>query len=193
MRHRLHIVACIVSGTFGLATLFLWGRSTQALDHALYATARYSDDDAIETTSLYGLLSRQGSIGVWYSHDSGPMPEYRIRALPARDFSWQTGRADNRALPGADRFGFRIGRVDDLVATTLGNEVDYALLVPHWFLILLASILPLRALWMMRRQLHRARRGLCAACGYDLRGSTDRCPECGLPAGRTVRPTKSTA
>jgi hypothetical protein len=36
-----------------------------------------------------------------------------------------------------------------------------------------------RTLLRRRQQRRRAAQGLCAACGYDLRGIAERCPECG--------------
>ena len=50
---------------------------------------------------------------------------------------------------------------------------------PFWSLALVSAIPA--AVVMRRRAIRwrRARRGLCVACGYDLRASTGRCPECG--------------
>ena len=56
---------------------------------------------------------------------------------------------------------------------------SYALRVPYWFFLLVASILPLLAFRHHRRQRRRLKKGLCLVCGYDLRSSPDRCPECG--------------
>ncbi|HEY2586610.1 MAG TPA: hypothetical protein VGI81_12675 [Tepidisphaeraceae bacterium] len=55
--------------------------------------------------------------------------------------------------------------------------------VPHWFLFLCTAALPATTgvRWSARRVARaRVRRGLCARCGYDLRASAGRCPECGL-------------
>ena len=35
--------------------------------------------------------------------------------------------------------------------------------------------------WLLARRRNRPRENLCPPCGYDLRASTIRCPECGAP------------
>jgi hypothetical protein len=55
--------------------------------------------------------------------------------------------------------------------------------VPMGYPMGLAAVLPLgwvgARLAKRRRRVVRARAGLCARCGYDLRASEERCPECG--------------
>ena len=52
--------------------------------------------------------------------------------------------------------------------------------LPHWLPLLLLSAAPLRW-WMVKRtEKRRSRSGLCVQCGYDLRATPDRCPECGM-------------
>jgi hypothetical protein len=42
-----------------------------------------------------------------------------------------------------------------------------------------------------RERRRRWRQDLCPQCGYDLRGSAEKCPECGRPIGRFPRDSGS--
>jgi hypothetical protein len=56
------------------------------------------------------------------------------------------------------------------------------LVVPYWFVLTVGTLLVVRG--ARRRTRHPAREGLCVRCGYDLRASSGRCPECGTPGSR---------
>jgi hypothetical protein len=51
--------------------------------------------------------------------------------------------------------------------------------IPLWFICLLWAAVSALAWFGWRRRLVRSRKGHCRHCGYDLRASPGRCPECG--------------
>lgn len=65
-----------------------------------------------------------------------------------------------------------------------------SLALPCPLLVAAAAVLPLAwvgsAAVKRRRRNVRVKRGLCLGCGYDLRASGERCPECGVAASRLV-------
>jgi len=57
---------------------------------------------------------------------------------------------------------------------------NQALVVPYWFVCLVTFPLPLA--WARVKMSHRRLPGTCRVCGYDLRATRERCPECGTIA-----------
>ena len=73
------------------------------------------------------------------------------------------------------RWGFGYG----WAKTVPIRAASYAFAVPHWLFALLFAVLPL--VWGIKRWRSRVPPGHCKRCGYDLRASEERCPECGMP------------
>jgi hypothetical protein len=64
-----------------------------------------------------------------------------------------------------------------------GSTVDLRwAFAPYWSIILPAAIAPAARAARRFRRRRAIRPGLCPMCGYDLRATPDRCPECGTNA-----------
>jgi len=57
--------------------------------------------------------------------------------------------------------------------------------IPFWILALAFASMLMLCYLPSRRRRKRKKLGLCLKCGYDLRASKDRCPECGEEFGST--------
>lgn len=63
-----------------------------------------------------------------------------------------------------------------------GPVHEWELFLPTWLLAVTSGAVLLRWLMLFRREVRLTiyRGGLCAVCGYDIRATPQRCPECGV-------------
>jgi hypothetical protein len=103
---------------------------------------------------------------------------------------WSTPPDPAAVYQQADPIGNATDPLDTNVVELLGISIrhggspfnTWAVALPFWFLIVIASICPLLWLRKTRRLRGRLRRQQCPHCGYDLRATPDICPECGRPS-----------
>jgi hypothetical protein len=65
------------------------------------------------------------------------------------------------------------------------HDFEFGIWIPYWWFLVLSVPLPLWVMTVDRRRRvrdSRRRHGQCEECGYDLRASPERCPECGAVA-----------
>ena len=147
-----------------LAAAGLWVRGYRVAD-VVYVRSPVSGNH-------FMFASSRGRLGVFVT----PYPPDRIAA--GERFVYARRRPGELIRKGGHFRNFR-SRFGVQAAWTTGRP-ERAASVPVWWLLVPAT--PLPAIWLrgrVRRAVRR-RRGLCPACGYDLRATTDaRCPECG--------------
>jgi hypothetical protein len=83
------------------------------------------------------------------------------------------------------RLGIDWKRTDNSSVDAQGHYVYREILfcVPYWLLTVLAGGIGWSIGRKPRRTRGRIKRGLCIVCGYDVRATPGRCPECGYVAG----------
>jgi hypothetical protein len=171
--------AAVLSLVLCVATMVLWPRSYSSYDRFIWMSPSRAELIGVERgTVVWVLLRRDPAAG----DDGAEFPD-------PPGFTYHADQAGDPLLssymPTDDR-GWRAARLayhDDVAV--LGVFRARVWIVPFWMPVAGMAILPL--VWAIGlRKLRRQRRkaaGLCEDCGYDLRGSPERCPECGtIPA-----------
>ena len=156
-------VAAVSALLFAAAAVF-WVRSYWVYDELGLRLGR----------QLFACGSAAGDTSWVWDTDFAGDPHSYVRRSPLKDSIYADGMARFFERRFAD-FAVRY-RYD---AAGLGGTTFRVLVVPHWFL--LAAPAAAQAYWLAvtRRRRRRLVRGQCAGCGYDLRASSERCPECG--------------
>jgi hypothetical protein len=116
------------------------------------------------------------ALGIWRraEHDPPALRNFSYQQMPAA----RARQLMNLHLSDA-RERRRYGGVDYLYGV---SEIATSRVVafPFWYALLLSVAFPvIRAVFILRRRWRRTVLGLCPKCGYDLRATPDRCPECG--------------
>jgi hypothetical protein len=180
MKRRLLAFLSHATLLLSAAACVLWARS--------YRTTQFvgwgDPNQFVGALSMGGLIRLEhgtyAAAGLGWGYVSYPTPDDTPPGL------WGELAARDRRGGALRRVGVAYARIDYLAD---GTQVRRALYLPHWLLAAVLAVLP--AAWARRAWRRRGARrpGHCRTCGYDLRASPDRCPECGTPAGPAATTT----
>jgi hypothetical protein len=113
----------------------------------------------------------------------------KLHVYPPPGSGWGSASAAGAKYNGGSLgdgfFGFAVATSEAGAVQDLPESKLVYLTAPHWFVVLACGV---TGFWMLlghaARRRRRVARGLCPVCGYDLRASPERCPECGTVAER---------
>ena len=167
--------AAMVSAVLFVGVCVLWVRSYDR------DVGREEWDDVGPTRRLH-LFSEPGRFGVEVE-TAMRGTQFAGRSVVVQDRKWESWGRD-QGWQG--HLGLNIAQTGWGVTAPVGNGEWFTvtwIIVPYWLLAI--PFLFCGGLWLAiasarrSRSARRRRAGFCTNCGYDLRATPDRCPECG--------------
>jgi hypothetical protein len=197
MRKYLFIAASVFSALLIAPLTWLWIHSYRTTETYVWTTAENHVGSATVTQSYVEV----GRGGIGYTRNHSGAFEF-VHPDPNRNGQLTSRIERGRQYPvglwqqlpstypkvAAGYFSGRDSVMGFFVGYWSANRVAdrdpglFQLIVPIWALVTLTLVLP--AISIMRWHRRRAREmiGKCKRCGYDLRATPERCPECGTIA-----------
>lgn len=171
MRRRLFMLLSMLSLLLCVTTCALWVRSYYIQDDWQYwhLVKRHAPEADFGDSDHYFEINLYTNSDQFMLRWEDPFPTSYDETLPQWNHS--TFRASPLSSGGSllNYFGF-----DFYISPHKFGGGDVA--APMWFAAILTSACPVT--WVITRA-RRRRIGLCRVCGYDLRATPHRCPECG--------------
>jgi len=192
MRRKLFNIAAALSLVLCVTAGALWVRSYWVWDTVAHTT-NWHPDPSGNGQVFYSsfLMHANGKITFQSFQDrTADAPQYQKR--PGWSYARSTMTVPTPPTTGIwNRLGFALVREDVVFTPPTGREwhkVNWT--IPYWvptLLIFLGASALACPVVARHRAARRRAAGQCGRCGYDLRGTPERCPECGaVPAAAAV-------
>ena len=179
MARRLLNFLTILSLLLCLATAGLWVRSYRVADWVVHRTLDDSDPARVRASDrMFTASDGIAHVGAWVFVWDSAVFDFGWRQRDGWRWEAETGRGP--PFPPGDTLPSRLGfGYHPFDPTPADNTWTRSITFPLWAAVMLFAAPPVgRAYRALRRRRARGR-GLCLCCGYDLRASAGRCPECG--------------
>ena len=160
---------------FGAGVLWLYSYQVYDQGHVYSAGGQF-----------LGFESACGDVRITWNSNDQPAESTSLRRTYLKD----SGVANGLKPLASQWIGFGFAYSSMSMRRSADPTVLRTANVPHWFLMVLTTPLPLA--WLIvdrRRRLERKRQleGMCRRCGYDIGACGDRCTECGELTPRGLR------
>jgi len=173
MKRRVFTILAVLSLAICVMTCVLWTRSYYGHPYAYKCTTHWRWSIIVHRGKVFAMWAAVVSP---HAYDDIVRPlswgEDTLMTSPdvyvapwGRDWTW-----------GQSNFQWAIFQYG---SGGLGGGFERWISFPAWLVGCLALVVPLSRTWRLRSDLIIRRKGRCVQCGYDLRATPDRCPECG--------------